>query len=391
MCHWYLLAVIVAIGLFAPPAAAECGAGQVRKLFDDGQHEQAAALATELLERDGADTAVRLIRARALTVLGQYDAALRDIETLLRAAPRPDYYGQRAAIRFRQGLVAEGFADLVRMAELDRDEVRRATTTAAFQMIPNPAGALKTLDDAIALHPKAPELYARRADVQHLRGHFDRALTDARTARDLALDDPHYYAGFASMFLRCNRAIAARAEASAALARFPGHGPLYEISAKANLELGRPEEAVADALRCLELAPASGNTHLLLARCRVAAKQYGEAALDYQTAAGFARKERPHFVYYRSIAELSRLLSRCPDDAMRDGRGALRLAEEVQAVLLPPGESLDTLASAYAELGQFDKAVKAEEQALRLVKGGPEVGPFSKRLELYKQGKPCRE
>ena len=65
--------------------------------------------------------------------------------------------------------------------------------------------------------------------------------------------------------------------------------------------------------------------------------------------------------------------------------------------------SLDTLAYVYAELGRFEDAVKAQEEAIarlsdletakRLTEWPPPevIERYKSRLELYRQGKTCRE
>jgi tetratricopeptide (TPR) repeat protein len=51
---------------------------------------------------------------------------------------------------------------------------------------------------------------------------------------------------------------------------------------------------------------------------------------------------------------------------------------------------LDTLAAAYAEAGDFDKAVQWQEKAIELA---PEEAKnhYRSRLDLYKSGRPYRE
>lgn len=394
MSYWISPLLMTALTISATDAGvAKDGMAEARRQLEDSQYEEAEASATKLLDKNDAAAEARLIRARARFALGRYEAALWDVEELLRSGPKPEYYHQRAVIRLARGQLAEAFADLARAADLDHDEVRRAVKKATTQMMLFPASALKTLDVAIALHPKESELYSCRADVQIRRGDFDRALADARTARDRAADDPVYHARFVQTLLVCNRGHAARDEATAALKRFPRHAELYGLRTKASLETDRVVEATADAERFVQLDATNSWAHRLLANCHVAAKRYGEAILDYQTADGFACKEMPGSSG-DIWSELSRLLSRCPDDAVRDGKEALRLAELARNTMLgqlQPGQTFDTLASAYAELGQFDKAVEAQQQAVQWAKNSRNFKPYSERLDLYKQGNPCRE
>ena len=73
--------------------------------------------------------------------------------------------------------------------------------------------------------------------------------------------------------------------------------------------------------------------------------------------------------------------------------GELALAQAQQAVALEPNASyLDTLAAAYAELGQFDKALATQREALALADGNEDlVRELNRHLGAYAQGQPWRE
>jgi Flp pilus assembly protein TadD len=58
---------------------------------------------------------------------------------------------------------------------------------------------------------------------------------------------------------------------------------------------------------------------------------------------------------------------------------------------------MDTLAAAYAETGQFDKAVSAEIEAISLLKSSPStasmeamIEDYQGRLDLFRQQRPLR-
>jgi len=85
------------------------------------------------------------------------------------------------------------------------------------------------------------------------------------------------------------------------------------------------------------------------------------------------------------------LLATCPDDDVRDGELAIEHA--TKACELSGWTNvmfLDTLAAAYAEAGDFESAVKWQEEAIRLDNGAFKQD-FQKRLRLFKAGKPYRE
>lgn len=85
------------------------------------------------------------------------------------------------------------------------------------------------------------------------------------------------------------------------------------------------------------------------------------------------------------------LLATCPDDAVRDGELAVEHA--TQACELTSWSNyayVDTVAAAYAEAGDFESAVKWQEEAIRLGSGAL-TPDFQRRLKLFKAGKPYRE
>ena len=54
---------------------------------------------------------------------------------------------------------------------------------------------------------------------------------------------------------------------------------------------------------------------------------------------------------------------------------------------------LDSLAAAYAQIGQFDRAIRTTEQAIEIVRRNPKASTetLESRLRLYRAGRPYRE
>lgn len=88
----------------------------------------------------------------------------------------------------------------------------------------------------------------------------------------------------------------------------------------------------------------------------------------------------------------------CPERDFRDGVTALKLAEksmEIEKKNRFNPKFYDTLAAAYAELGQFQKAIETQKQAIELLKEEKNYLDAAKdeirnRLDLYKSGKAYR-
>jgi tetratricopeptide (TPR) repeat protein len=96
-----------------------------------------------------------------------------------------------------------------------------------------------------------------------------------------------------------------------------------------------------------------------------------------------------------TMNDLSWILSTAPEPGLRNGLRALKLAQEAVLMLGSNNPApLDTLAAAYAETGDFVKALEIEKRALKLaeIAGNNNLSLFlAKRISLYQRGKPCRD
>ena len=77
---------------------------------------------------------------------------------------------------------------------------------------------------------------------------------------------------------------------------------------------------------------------------------------------------------------------------IRNGTNAVRLAEQaVAASSRTNANFLDTLAAAYAETHQFDKAVSTQNEAIALLSNEVEKSDYKSRLKLYQDKTPYRQ
>jgi len=82
----------------------------------------------------------------------------------------------------------------------------------------------------------------------------------------------------------------------------------------------------------------------------------------------------------------------CPEERLRDGKRAVELATHVcELTEWKYANPLDTLAAAYAEVGDFEKAVERQEKAIQLTTDARNKQEYQDRLKLYQQRKPYRE
>jgi tetratricopeptide (TPR) repeat protein len=164
-----------------------------------------------------------------------------------------------------------------------------------------------------------------------------------------------------------------------------GHRTLGEISTK----LGSISEAIRFYQEALTLDPTDVQVHASLA---LLLQQQSRPEDAVQILNQGLRLAPDHLDMANNLAWL---LATSPIDDLRDGAESLRLA---QRVCIVTGEQdanfLDTLAAAWAEVGNFNEAVKVIERAVELARtaGNEELAiVLSKRLRLYKSQQPFRD
>jgi tetratricopeptide (TPR) repeat protein len=93
----------------------------------------------------------------------------------------------------------------------------------------------------------------------------------------------------------------------------------------------------------------------------------------------------------QALNEIGWLLAVSDEAGLRNGTNAVKFAEEaVAGTHRENPRFLDTLAAAYAETQQFDKAVAVQQEAIGLAQSDKEKNDYDSRLKLYQAKKPFR-
>jgi tetratricopeptide (TPR) repeat protein len=151
-------------------------------------------------------------------------------------------------------------------------------------------------------------------------------------------------------------------------------------------ELKKYDEAIQDYNSALDLEEDNVLAFRNRALAYIKKKEFAKAASDYEKAVEL----RPDTAFTQN--GLAWLLSTAPDEKVRNGKKALEHAKKAcELTEHKNGGYLDTLAAAYAEVGDFDKAVEWQEKAL---KAGDfplaDLEAAKKRLEMFKKKMPYR-
>lgn len=125
---------------------------------------------------------------------------------------------------------------------------------------------------------------------------------------------------------------------------------------------------------------ASGNTHL-------ANKEYDRAIADYTEAIKLDPKDA------RAYERLAWVLATAPKDELRDGKKAVDYAQKAcELTEWKNPDYLATLSAAFAEMGDFEEAVKWQMKALEAPELEQDKGKeYRQRLKSFEEGKPYRE
>ena len=157
-------------------------------------------------------------------------------------------------------------------------------------------------------------------------------------------------------------------------------------------ELGRSfqkykntDGAIAAYKRTIELKSDHVNAYNSLALLYYRKQQFADAAELFETA---LKIEPDNIPVKRNLAGI---YAYCPDLSVRNGEKAVALGEQVcQASQYKNPIHVNVLAAAYAQAGDFEKAIAMSEKAIALANKKNQshlADQFRKRLELYKSGK----
>jgi tetratricopeptide (TPR) repeat protein len=152
---------------------------------------------------------------------------------------------------------------------------------------------------------------------------------------------------------------------------------------------GRFEDAIKNYRQVLQINPHRPQTFVHLGMVLNRSHQPREAVAQYREALKLDPNLTP------ALNNLAWILAANPNDDLRNGAEAVRLAEQACELTHhdKPGY-LVTLAAAYAEAGRFPEAVATAEKAEQLATRqglAPVAGKCRHLLDLFRAGKPCHE
>jgi tetratricopeptide (TPR) repeat protein len=290
------------------------------------------------------------IRGLGYEEKGQYDEAISNYTKALEINPRDaEAYYNRGVVYNRKGQYDEAISDFTKALEINaRDADAYYNRGIVHNRKSQYNEAISDFSKALEINPRYADAYYNRGIAYNKKGQYDQAISDYNKALEI---NPRF------------------AEA------YKSRGSTYD-------DKGQYDEAISDYNKALEIDPRDAWTYYNRGVVYERKDQYDQAISDYDK----ALEINP--ICAEAYNNLAWLLATANVTRFRNGEKALQLA--LKACELTDWKNpscLDTLAAAYARVGDFANAIKWQEKALESPKLSNNTNA-QQRLILYREHKP---
>jgi protein O-mannosyl-transferase len=221
------------------------------------------------------------------------------------------------------------------------------------------------------------------------KGQVDEAIFYCDKAVRMQPNDPDAHVAFANALLQKKRTDDAIAHYQKAVAIRPDYFFARYGLGHALLEKGKLDAAIEHSRAALLIQPNNADCHTVLAIALDEKGQWAEAIQHYEKALEISPQS------ISALNNLAWLLAAGSNASLRNGARAIQFAQ--QADQLSGGTNvlvLRTLAAAYAEAGQFGKAIETAHAAMQLGQSQRDdslATELQQEIALYELGLPYRE
>jgi tetratricopeptide (TPR) repeat protein len=221
------------------------------------------------------------------------------------------------------------------------------------------------------------------------KGEVDEAIMHCEKAVTIQPNDPDAQVALGSALLEKKRIDEAIMHYQKALAIRPDYFLARCGLGRALLEKGELDTAIQQFRAALLIQPEHADCHTVLAVALDEKGETAEAIQHYDKALEISPKSIP------ALTNLAWVIATCSNGSLRNGARAVEIARRADE--LSGGSNpivLRTLAAAYAEAGQFEKAIETARAAIQLsrMSGDHSLSwALEEQLRLYHLGIPYRE
>lgn len=365
------------------------------------------------------------LRAKLLTLQAALieDAAKKRalLNEAVRAAPNSTAaLRTRGLLRADRGEFEQALKDFNRALDIEPEHSATLRAKAlVLRQLKRYDEALATLEEIERLNPRALGPLLEKARLHLLQDRHEAALKELDRAIQREPENLRVLLLRAGVYEEAGKRSEAMADLDRALRLEPGFPPAVRLRATLLADGEKIDEAIAELQRLKQSGPSDPLTLLQLGMLLTSARKHAEAAkiyddlLQLQPENGMALRGRADALlnlgrHRAAIADYKKALTVKPDavgvlnnlawvlatspkEKLRDGRRAVELATKASELTdHQQAHILSTLAAAYAETGDFPKALEWIDKALE-VADEDQRKPLSKERKSYERGKPWRE
>jgi tetratricopeptide (TPR) repeat protein len=349
---------------------------------------QALDYYSEEVRRNPTGVAAWIGRGKAWNQVGEPDKAIDDYTEALRLAPDDALaYDSRGNAWAAKGDGERAIQDHSEAIRLDpNNAVAYNNRGSAYYDRGDFSSAIDDYSDSIALDPNGATAYYNRGLAHAAKGEYDSAIDDYTSAMRL---DPQFagtYFERGNAWVKKDQVDNAIKDFAEAVRRNPRLAKAYVGRGLLWHQKHEYDNAVKDFTEAIRIEPLSAAAYNHRGNSCGKRGEFDNALKDFSEA---IRLDPEYVSAYNNSAWLR---ATCPDPRYRDPKAAV--AEASRACELSAGrqwQCLATLAAAYADKGDFKRALKVQAQAIDLAPTDKEKRELDKRLDRYKAKKPYRE
>ncbi len=348
----------------ADPENTEAWQGRALLYLEKGDSEKAIADLKTLVEKDQDNAAALGALAEALTNIKKYDEALKLCQQVIDLAPRSTLgYNLRARVKIMQDDLKSAIADLDEALKVEPNDLPALLMRSRLHAAEgNDAQAKADVEKALTQRPDLPQAVLLRSMLAAQQKKFGEAIADVQLLLQTDPTNLEYRLQLATYYVGDNRP---RKAIELLTSVIDGYAEELDDEQK---------ESKADALRSRGDALLSVGKH-------------AEAVADYDSALKLDDKDTG------VLNNLAWVLATSPDDKVRNADRSIELGTKAcELTKYEKPHILSTLASGYAEKGDWETAIKWSTKAVELGEKEDDVSDqLKKELDSYKEKKPWRE
>lgn len=348
----------------ADPESIEAWQGRALMYLQKGDNEKALADLKHLVEKAPSNPAAIAALAEALTNLKQYDEALKYCEKVIELAPGSTLgYNLRARVQVMRDDLKAAIKDLDSALGINPDDLAALLMRSRLYAAEGKdAEAKADVEKALRLNPDLPQAILMRSMLAASNDKFGEAIADVQVLLQTDPTNAEYRLQLATYLVGDKRP---RKAIEILTSILEGQGETLDDEQK---------QIRTSALR------ARGDALLSVGK-------HAEAVKDYEEALKIDPEDTGVLNNYAWV------LATSPEDSVRNADRSIELGTKAcELTKYEKPHILSTLASGYAEKGDWETAIKWSTKAVELGKNEAEVSEqLQKELDSYKQKKPWRE